>query len=40
MFVCRMFNTLHVPYFRVISDDGQLSAERTDEVRGKHENDV
>jgi len=31
-----MFNTLHVPHvLQVISEDGQLFAERTDEARGK-----
>ena len=33
--------TLYIyPLHQVISDDGQLFAERNDEARGKHDNDV
>ena len=37
MRVCRMFNTLHVPYFRY---NCLLLAERIDEAPGKRDNDV
>jgi len=38
MSVCRMFNTSHV--HQVLSNDGQLFAERTDKPRRKRDNDV